>query len=114
MTLPFSTATIPDYFVVRPRRPVIVQQGQQTEVNCESEGVESTQLQWQKQAKSEDVPVPNNMVTLVKDRSTNRVRAVLTIPYAQKKDDGFYKCVVTVAGKTAYKRTKISVKGKSV
>ena len=87
--------------------------GQDTEVKCESEGVTTTKLQWKKETNSGEVIVPDRKVTIVKDRSTNRVRAILKITNAQKKDGGFYKCVVTVDGMTNHKRTRIIVKGKS-
>ena len=105
------TATLPAYFVLRPGKPITVQQGQEAKVKCESEGVTVTKLQWRKQTNSGEVPVPDSMVTVVKDRSTNRVRAILKIANAQKQDGGFYKCVVTVYGKTDYKRIRIDVKG---
>jgi len=107
-----SEATLPEFFVLMPSRPLAVLKGQDTEIKCESEGVTTIELQWKKQTDSGEVPVPDSMVTVVKDRSTNRVRAILKITNAQKKDDGFYKCVVTVNGITDFKQTRIIVNGK--
>jgi len=104
-----SQASLPDFFVLRPGRPIPVLMGQDTEVKCESEGVTTTKLQWKKETNSGEVIVPDRKVTIVKDRSTNRVRAILKITNAQKKDGGFYKCVVTVDGMTNHKRTRIIV-----
>ena len=95
-----------------PSTPLNVLKGQDTEVKCESEGVKTIELQWKKQTSSEEVLVPDSMVTVVKDRSTNRVRSILKITNAQKEDDGFYKCVVTVNGITDFKQTRIIVHGK--
>ena len=105
------TATLPSYFVLRPGKSITVQQGQEVKVKCESEGVTVTKLQWRKQTNAGEVPVPDSMVTVVKDRSANRVRAILKIANAQKQDAGLYKCVVTAYRKTDYKRIRIDVKG---
>jgi len=102
---------LPDFFVLRPGKPISVLKGQEVKVKCVSEGVTTTKLQWKKQTNSGEVPVPDSMVTIVKDQSTNRVRAFLKITNAQKEDGGFYKCVATVGGLTDYKRTRIIVKG---
>ena len=110
------SAELPKHFVLRPGRPITVLQGQEANVKCESEGVTTTKLQWKKQTISGEVPVPDSMVTIVKDRSTNRIRAILTIANAQKKDDGLYKCVlgVTFFDKTAFRLIRIQVKGNSL
>ena len=78
------TATLPGYFVLRPGKPITVQQGQEAKVKCESEGITVTKLQRRKKTISGEVPVPDSMVTIVKDRSTNRVRAILKVANAQK------------------------------
>ena len=105
------TASLPEFFVLRPGKPIIVLKGQNAKVKCESESVTTTKLQWKKQTNSGEGPIPDSMVTIVKDRSTNRVRAILKITNAQKEEGGFYKCVVTVGDLTDYKRTRIIVKG---
>ena len=106
------TASLPEYFVLLPTKPVTMLHGQDANVTCESVGVTTTKLQWKKQTDSGEGPVPDSMVTIVKDQSTNRVRAILKITNAQKKDSGFYKCVMTVSGKTDYKMTRIILDGK--
>ena len=105
------TAESPDHFKIRPGKPVTVLQGQKANVRCESEGVTTTKLQWKKKTNSGEVPVPDSMVTVVKDRSTNRVRAILKITNAQMQDDGLYKCVLTAFGKRDHKWIRIIVKG---
>ena len=96
---------------MRPGKPVTVRQGQEVKVKCESEGVTITKLQWKKLTNSGEVPVPDSMVTIVEDRSTNRVRAILKITNAQRKDGGPYKCVLRVFDKTDFRLTRITVKG---
>ena len=91
--------------------PIIVRQGQEAKVTCESEGVSVTKLKWKRQTTKGDVSMQDNMVTVDKDRSNNRVRATLLITNAQPKDGGVYKCVLMVFNKTDYKQTTILVKG---
>lgn len=81
-------SSFPSYFVLKPKKRIKVQQGQEVKVECEAEGVEETKLQWKNQTVSGDVPVPDSMVTYVKDGSKNRVRAILKIPNAQKNIQG--------------------------
>jgi len=95
--------------VLKPEKPVIVLKGQAVNVTCESEGVSVTKLQWKKQTDSGDVSVPEDIVTIAKDRSTNRVRAILRITNAQVEDGGVYKCVLRVFEKTGYRFTRIVV-----
>ena len=102
-------ARLPDYFVLKPEEPIVVRKGQDANVTCESEGVSVTKLQWRKQTISGEVTVPDNMVTHVKERSTNRVKAILKITNAQVKDNGVYRCVAKVFEKTDYKSTKIMI-----
>lgn len=104
---------MPKHFIVKPGRPIFVHEGQKTKVKCESEGVATTKLQWKMQTNSGYVAVPDHMVTVVKNRSTDRVRAVLRISNAQRKDDGWYKCeqVVPFFDKAGFKLIRIQVKG---
>jgi len=95
--------------VLKPEKPVIVVKGQDVNVTCESEGVQVTKLQWKKQTDSGEVSVPEDIVTIIKDSSTNRVRAVLNITNAQVDDGGVYKCVLRVFEKTAYRFTRIKI-----
>ena len=94
-----------------PTTPVTVRQGQEAKVLCESEGVSVTKLIWKRQTTKGDVTVPDNMVTVDKDRSNNRVRATLTITNVQPQDGGVYKCVLMVFDKTDYHQTTVLVKG---
>ena len=50
-----------------------------------------------------------DIVTTVKDRSSNRVRAILRIRNTQVEDGGVYKCVLRVFEKRSYRLTKIVV-----
>ena len=97
--------------MLRPGKPISVLKGQEAKVKCESEGVTTTTLQWKKQTNSGEVPVPHSMVTVVKDRSTNQVRAILKITNAQREDSGLYKCVLRVFDKTDFRLKRIIVKG---
>lgn len=107
----YNVVELPRHFVLIPTIPITVQQGQEAKVICESEGVSVTKLKWKIQTTKGDVSVQDNMVTVDKDRSNNRVRATLTIQNAQPKDSGVYKCVLMVFNKTEYKQTTILVKG---
>lgn len=107
----FNVVELPRHFVLIPTTPIIVRQGQEAKVTCESEGVSITKLKWKRQATKGDVSVPDSMVTVDKDRSNNRVRATLTITNAQPQDGGVYKCVLMVFDKTDYKQTTLLVKG---
>ena len=108
----FSTAAqLADHFRLRPSRSVTVLQGKEVKVKCESKGVSVTKLQWKRQTITGDVPVPDNMVTFVRDRYTNAMKAILKIAHAKIEDAGLYKCVLTAFGKTDFKRIKITVKG---
>lgn len=110
--MPFlNIVELPRHFVLRPTTQISVQRGREAKVICESEGVSVTKLQWKRQTTKGDVSVPDNMVTVVKDRSNNRVRATLTITNAQPQDGGVYKCVLMVFDKTDYKQTTVLVKG---
>ncbi|KAJ7377514.1 Hemicentin-1 [Desmophyllum pertusum] len=104
-----SRARLPDFFVLKPEQPILVLKGEDANVTCESEGIAVTKLRWKKQTSSSYVSVPDNMVTIVKDRSTNRVRAILKITNAQMQDGGVYKCVLRVFGKKDYKLTRIVI-----
>jgi len=95
--------------VLKPEKPVTVVKGQDVNVTCESEGVQVTKLQWKKQTDSGEVSVPEDIVTIIKDSSTNRVRAVLNITNVQVDDGGVYKCVLRVFEKTAYRFTRIKI-----
>lgn len=107
-----TAAQLADHFRLRPRRSVTVLQGKEVKVKCESKGGFSvTKLQWKKQTITGDVPVPDNMVTFVRDNSTNAMKAILKIPNANIEDAGLYKCVLTAFGETDFKRIKITVKG---
>lgn len=104
-----SQAKLPDYFVLKPEKPVIVPKGQDVNVTCESEGVSVTKLQWKKQTNSGDVSVSEDFVTIIKDRFTNKVRAILRITNVGVEDGGVYKCVLKVFEKTGYRFTRIVV-----
>lgn len=106
-----TAAQLADHFRLRPRRSVTVLQGKEVKVKCESKGFSVTKLQWKKQTITGDVPVPDNMVTFVRDNSTNAMKAILKIPNANIEDAGLYKCVLTAFGETDFKRIKITVKG---
>ena len=96
---------------LRPAKPIIVMQGQKVRLRCEAKGGSATKVEWKKQTNSGDVSVPDSTVTVVKDRSTNRIRVILNIKYARQEDSGVYKCVLTAVGKTNFKLTTITVKG---
>ena len=96
---------------MRPGKPIIVLQGQEAKLKCDLEGISAAKVQWKKQTNSGDVAVPESMVTIVKDRSTNRVRAILKITFAQMQHSGVYKCVLTAFGRTDFKLTMVTVKG---
>lgn len=66
-----------------------------------------------KQTKTGDVSVPSNLVTVDKDRSTNKVRAFLKISNVQAEDAGVYKCVLRVFDKTDHKMISLYVRGNS-
>lgn len=95
--------------MLKPKKRIRVQQGQEVKVECEAEGVEETKLQWKNQTVSGDIPVPDSMVTYVKDGSKNRVRAILKIPNAQKNIQGWYKCVLLFYGKTDHRLIQVKV-----
>ena len=86
-------------------------QGQEAKVKCDSVGISAAKVQWKKQTNAGDVAVPESTVTIVKDKSTNRTRAILEVKFAQKQDSGVYKCVLTAFGKSDFKLTTITVKG---
>ena len=66
-----------------------------------------------KQTKKGDVSVPSYLVTVDKDRSTNKVRAFLKISNVQAEDAGVYKCVLRVFDKTDHKMISLYVRGNS-
>ena len=105
------TVELANHLKLRPGKPIIVLQGQEAKVKCDSEGISAAKVQWKKQTNSGDVSVPESMVTIVKETSTNRVRAILKFKFAQMQDSGVYKCVLTAFGKTDFKLTTIAVKG---
>lgn len=108
----FSTAAkLSDHLRLRPRRSITVLQGKEVKVKCVSIGVSFTKLQWKKQTITGDVPVPDKMVTFVRDRSTSAMKAILKIANAKIEDAGLYKCVLTAFGKTDFKQINITVKG---
>lgn len=98
---------------LRPPKPINVLQGQEARVKCDLHGTLTATLEWKKQAVSGDVPVPDSLVSVIKDRSIKRTRAVLKIKYAQMEDSGVYKCVSKAFGKTHFKLAYITVKGNS-
>ena len=95
--------------MLKPEKPVNVLKGQDVNVTCESEGVSVTKLQWKKQTDSGDVSVPEDIVTIIKDRSANRVRAILRITNVRVEDGGVYKCVLRAFQKTGHRFTRIEV-----
>ena len=95
--------------MLKPEKPVIALKGQDVNVTCESEGVSVTKLQWIKHTDSGDVPVSGDIVTIIKDRSTNRVRAILRMTNVRVEDGGVYKCVLRAFEKTSYRSTRIVV-----
>ena len=101
---------LPDHFKLIPEKPIIILQGGTGQVICEAEGASVTTLQWRKFGQ----PVPNSMVTNVKDIANNLVRATLRISNAQSGDTGDYKCVLTAFGKSSQKQISIRVDGKFV
>lgn len=107
----YFTVKIPTFFKLRPGRPITVLEGEDARIKCEAEGATTTKLQWKKQSDSGSMPVPDDVVTIVRDTSKNRVRAILKITNAQVEDSAFYTCVLSVFGKTDSKLTKITVKG---
>ena len=86
-------------------------QGQEARIKCDLDGSLTAELEWKKQTISGDVPVPERMVTVVKDSSNNRARAVLKIKFAQMADSGVYKCVSSASGKTHFKLAYVTVRG---
>ena len=88
--------------------------GQDGNVTCEAEGATVPTLLWKKETDSGDVDVPSSWVNINKDASTNRVQAVLKITNATLADSGVYKCIVSVRGKSDYKKTRIRVDCKFV
>ena len=96
---------------LRPPENISVLQGQEARIKCDLDGSLTAKLEWKKQTISGDVPVPERMVTVIKDSSNNRARAVLKIKFAQMEDNGVYKCVSTLFGKTHVKLAYITVRG---
>lgn len=86
-------------------------QGQEARIKCDLDGSLTAELEWKKKTISGDVPVPERMVTVVKDSSNNRARAILKIKFAQMEDSGVYKCVSTASGKTHFKLAYVTVRG---
>ena len=98
-----------------PSKPVTVLQGESESVTCESEGVSVVTLKWAKQVDSGSyVDVAADWVTVIKDTSTNIIRAVLKITNATLADTGVYKCTVAIRNKSTYKLMRISVVGRFV
>ena len=95
--------------MLKPEKPIIALKGQDVNVTCESEGISVTKLQWKKETDSGDVSVPDDIVSIIKDRGTNRVRVILRITNAQVEDGGVYKCVLRVFEKTGYRSTRIVI-----
>ena len=89
-------------------------QWQDGKVTCEAEGASVATLLWKKETYWGDVDVPKSWVTNIVDRATNRVQAVLKITNATLADSGVYKCIVSVRGKSDYKKTRIRVDCKFV
>ena len=98
---------------LRPPKPINVLQGQEARVKCDLHGTLTATLEWKKQTVSGDVPVPDSLVSVIKDSSIKRTRAVLKIKYVQMEDSGVYKCVSKAFGKTHFKLAYITVKGNS-
>ena len=96
---------------LRPPENISVLQGQEARIKCDLDGSLKPELKWKKQTISGDVPVPERMVTVIKDSSNNRARAVLKIKFAQMEDSGVYKCVSTLFGKTHVKMAYVTVRG---
>ena len=90
---------------------VNVMQGQEAKVICESEGVSITKLKWKRRTSKGNMVVADDMVTIVRNWSKNRVSATLKITNAQPEDGGVYICVLMAFDKTDYKLTTIIVKG---
>lgn len=82
-------------------------------MKCDLHGTLTAELEWKKQTVSGDVPVPDSVVSVIKERSIKRTRAVLKIKYAQMEDSGVYKCVSKAFGKKHFKLVYITVKGNS-
>lgn len=82
-------------------------------MKCDLHGTLTATLEWKKQTVSGDVPVPDSLVSVIKDRSIKRTRAVLKIKYTQMEDTGVYKCVSKAFDKTHFKLAYITVKGNS-
>ena len=95
-----------------PDRAIIVIQGQDGKVTCEAEGASVATLLWKKETDSGDADVPDNWVTSIVNRATNRVQAVLKITNAKVEDAGVYKCIVKVQDKTTFKKTRFRVDGR--
>ena len=90
-------------------------QGKSKSVTCESDGVSVVALKWEKQTDSGSyVDVPAGWVTVIKDTSTNTIRAVLKIANAKLADTGVYKCTAAIMNKSTYKLMTIRVEGRFV
>jgi len=99
------------HFVLKPNKPIYVLQGKSGEVTCEVEDPSVSTLKWEKEQDDKSyAAIPKSQVNITKD--ANYVRATLKITNAQLADTGRYKCTVSVPpDKSAYKLTKIDVKG---
>lgn len=96
--------------MLKPSKPIVVPEGHDTNVTCESEGASVTELQWKKgDVNNGGETISDRMVSIVKDRSTNRVSAILRITNAQMEDSGVYQCVLRVFEKTSVKIIEITV-----
>ena len=98
-----------------PSKAIFVLQGKSGSVTCESEGVSVVTLKWEKQTSSGSyVDVAAGWVTVIKETSTNMIRAVLKITNAKEDDAGVYKCTVAIRNKSTFKLMRISVVGRFV
>ena len=108
----YFIGSLPSYFELVPKKPIIVLQGKGGQITCEAEGYTVSKLTWKKRTSFGEVSVPDSMVTNVIDQADNLVKAILTITNARPEDGGDYKCVVTAFNKQDYKLTSIRVDGK--
>ena len=104
--------SLPSYFELVPKKPIIVLQGKGGQITCEAEGKAVSTLTWKKRTSAGEVSVPDSMVTNAIDEANNLVKAILTITNARPEDAGDYKCVLAAFNKQDYKLTSIRVDGK--
>ena len=111
------TVTLPKHFVLKPDRPIIMRQGQSGSVTCETEGASSAavKLKWVKKTGPDSYQaVPDSQVKVVRDTSTNMLRAILQITNAKLSDGGTYNCTVTVKHLSKSKLMTIRIDGRFI